>query len=137
MQDEDAVAQFLLRFFDLRFLFLVVFHAQSAGHAQADGVVGEGDHFDAAFGGGPRHLQHRQLAVPPGGMHLQISADVFDLDQFGQFAGFGGLHFAAVFAQFGGIHGRPSVCVNFSSVAQVISPEPSVLVRECSESDSP
>ncbi len=99
MQNQNAIAEFVLRLLDLGGLLFVIFHAQSAGDAETHRMIGESNHFDATLGGGLRHLQHRQLAIAPIGMNLQIGFDIFDFDQLRKFVLFRGLHFAAVFTQ--------------------------------------
>ena len=100
MQDEDLISELLLYLFDLGSLLRVTFHAQAAGHAQADRMVGKGDDLDAPFGCRPCHLQHRKFAIAPGGVGLQVGFDVLNLEQPGEFVRLCRLDLAAVFTQF-------------------------------------
>ncbi len=113
VQDENAIPKLLLNLFDLFGLFLVPLHAQAACHAQADRMIGNGNDLHAAFRGSPRHLQHGELPVAPGGVHLQVCLHILFLDQPGELVRFCGLDLAAVFAYFGRHPWKPKDLVDF------------------------
>ncbi len=74
---------------------------QPVGHGERLGVVGDGDVLVAERAGGFGHLFQRGAAIGLGGVHVEVAADVGQLDQLGQAAFGGGFDFAAVLAQLG------------------------------------
>ena len=57
---------------------------QPADHRHPLRVVGDGDVLQAALLGGGGHLLDRGRAVGPRAVHVQVAADVAQLDQLGQ-----------------------------------------------------
>ena len=86
-------------------------------HAIGDGdglrVVGDGDVFVAEFAAGFAHFLDGIFAVGGGGVHLQVAANVRELDEVGKLAFFGGFDFAASFAEFRLDIGELELGVNF------------------------
>ena len=72
---------------------------QAVGHGEGLRMIGDGDVFVAQRAGGLGHFFERGAAVGFGGVHVEIAADVGELDQLGQAAFERGFDLAAVFAQ--------------------------------------
>ena len=79
----------LVQFVNFRPLLLQLVGLQPADHCDALRVVGDGDVLQAAALGGGGHLLDARLAVGPRAVHVQIAADVVQLDERGQLAGVG------------------------------------------------
>jgi len=108
MQNQNALAEFILRLLDSAACFCDP-PCSTRRDAEADRMIGECNHFDAALGGGLRHLQHRQLAIAPIGVDLQIGFDIFDFDQLGSLFCFAACTSPRSSRSSGGIHAKPSV----------------------------
>ena len=74
---------------------------QPVDHRHALRVVGDGDVLQAALLGGGGHFLDARRAVGPRAVHVQVAADVVQLDQLGQLAGVGPLELAPGLAQLG------------------------------------
>ena len=86
---------------------------QAVGHGQRLGMIGDGDVLVAQRAGGLGHFFERGAAVGFGGVHVQVAADVGELDQLGQAAFERGFDFAAVFAQLRRNPGQAERLVDF------------------------
>ena len=74
---------------------------QPVDHRHPLRVVGDGDVLQPALLGGGGHLLDRGRAVGPRAVHVQVAADVAQLDQLGQLAGVGPIELAPGLAQLG------------------------------------
>lgn len=70
---------------------------QTVGHGEAGGMVGDGDVVVAEDLGGAGHFQDGGFAVRPGGVAMEIAADVGGFDEVRERAIGGGGDFATVF----------------------------------------
>ena len=85
------------------------FFIQAVGHGESFGMVRDGDVFVAQRAGRFGHLFERGAAVGLGGVHVQIAADIGELDQLRQAVFQRRFNLAAVFAQFGRNPGEPEL----------------------------
>ncbi len=85
---------------------------QAVGHGDGLRMIGDGDVFVTHVLRRLGHLLQRRPAIGFGGVHVDVAADVFELDQRGDAAFRGGLDFAGVFAQLGRNPGEAERLVN-------------------------
>ena len=113
LQNAQRIPHLALDVFDFLAMAGQILNGRPAGDAQPARMVGNGDDFQPGVDGRPGHLEDGRLPIAPGRMGVQLGADVRYLQQFWQVAGFGRLHFAAVFTQLRRDPGEPQGGVDF------------------------
>ena len=111
-QDAEAV-ELLARLADAPRVGQGALFVHAVGDGDGFGVVGDGDVFVAARARRCRHLFDGVLAVAFGGVHLEVAADVGQLNQARQAPPGGRFHFAGAFPQLGWNPDQPELLVNF------------------------